>query len=145
MNSVSAGVDQNNPAFAPLPGSIVFCPMKRGEQIAVGRCVEWQSQNGCSCKNSDFARAEVVLLKSMPESTQPTRRRCTAKMKGKASPLHAVPNATFLEAYARMGIGALSEKFNCGRTAVRTRMKMLGLIPRPSGVQISVLQRRGLG
>lgn len=37
-------------AFAATPGSSVPCPLKGGAQIAHGRCVEWQRDNGCHCE-----------------------------------------------------------------------------------------------
>jgi hypothetical protein len=37
-------------AGGPAPGSAVPCPLKGGAQIAHGRCVEWQRDNGCHCE-----------------------------------------------------------------------------------------------
>jgi hypothetical protein len=39
-------------AFATISGSFVPCPLKAGAQIAAGRCVEWQQENGCHCEHA---------------------------------------------------------------------------------------------
>jgi hypothetical protein len=37
---------------APEPGTVVPCPLKQGARIGVGRCVEWQRDNGCHCEHA---------------------------------------------------------------------------------------------
>lgn len=46
------------------PGTVVPCPLKSGAQIAVGRCVEWQDENGCHCQ---FALFSLGLVKKLVE------------------------------------------------------------------------------
>lgn len=47
------------------PGTVVPCPLKNGAQIAVGRCVEWQDENGCHC---EFALVSLGLVKELVEA-----------------------------------------------------------------------------
>jgi hypothetical protein len=61
MIDVSPGSRELDRASAP--GTDVPCPLKRGERIAMGRCVEWQLANGCHCEHALVAirRVEMVL------------------------------------------------------------------------------------
>lgn len=51
MSEIASADHTNNPAAAPTPGTVVPCPLKRS-QIAVGRCVEYQQENGCHCEHA---------------------------------------------------------------------------------------------
>lgn len=51
LSEIASADHTNNPAAAPTPGTVVPCPLKRS-QIAVGRCVEYQQENGCHCEHA---------------------------------------------------------------------------------------------
>lgn len=54
------------------PGTVVPCPLKAGAMIGVGRCVEWQRDNGCNCEHAlvSLRRVEELLAEKRSATSE---------------------------------------------------------------------------